>query len=207
MSEQAASTGLYERAEHAARVIRSRTSETPRVAIVLGSGLGAFADDFEDAVGIPYEEIPGFPRSTAQGHAGRLVVGKIDQVPMLAMQGRVHYYEGYPLETVVFEPYPLGALGVELWSMVYFKGREKGLALNITNVKTVGSMYGFVAADWVGKRITIYPTTTTFGSATVDCIRVKVGVPGAKAQDAPPDPPPAPTEGDPPFDDANGGAP
>ena len=91
--------------------------------------------------------------------------------------------------------------------VVYFKGREKGLALNITNVKTVGSMYGFVAADWVGKRITIYPTTTTFGSATVDCIRVKVGVPGAKAQDAPPDPPPAPTEGDPPFDDANGGAP
>ncbi len=102
MSEQVASTGLYERAEHAARVIRSRTSETPRVAIVLGSGLGAFADDFEDAVGIPYEEIPGFARSTAQGHAGRLVIGKIDQVPMVAMQDRVHYYEGYPLEQVTY---------------------------------------------------------------------------------------------------------
>jgi purine-nucleoside phosphorylase len=94
MGEQVASTGLYERAEHAARVIRSRTSETPRVAVVLGSGLGGFADDFEDAVGIPYEDIPGFSRSTAQGHAGKLVVGKIDQVPLLAMQGRVHFYEG-----------------------------------------------------------------------------------------------------------------
>jgi len=113
MSEQVASTGLYERAEHAARVIRSRTSETPRVAIVLGSGLGAFADDFEDAVGIPYEEIPGFARSTAQGHAGRLVIGKIEQVPLVAMQGRVHYYEGYPLEQVTFPIRTFQLLGVK----------------------------------------------------------------------------------------------
>jgi purine-nucleoside phosphorylase len=113
MGEQVASTGLYERAEHATRVIRSRTSETPRVAVVLGSGLGGFADDFEDAVGIPYEDIPGFSRSTAQGHAGKLVVGKIDQVPLLAMQGRVHFYEGYTLEQVTFPIRTFKLLGIK----------------------------------------------------------------------------------------------
>ena len=108
-----ASTGLYERAEHATRVIRSRISVEPRIALVLGSGLGSFADDFEEAVGIPYEEIPGFVRSTAQGHAGRLVIGKIDSVPVLAMQGRVHYYEGYSLEEVTFPVRTFGLLGVK----------------------------------------------------------------------------------------------
>ena len=102
MVERVASTSLYERAEHAARTIRARISIEPRIALVLGSGLGGFADDFEDAVGIPYNEIPGFPRSTVEGHVGRLVAGKIDNVPLLAMQGRVHYYEGYSFEEVTF---------------------------------------------------------------------------------------------------------
>ena len=113
MVERMASTGLYERAEHATRVIRSRISVEPRIALVLGSGLGGFADDFEEAVGIPYEDIPGYVRSTAQGHAGRLVCGKIDGVPVLAMQGRVHYYEGYSLEEVTFAIRTFGLLGVK----------------------------------------------------------------------------------------------
>jgi purine-nucleoside phosphorylase len=113
MVERMASTSLYERAEHATRVIRARISVEPRIALVLGSGLGSFADDFEEAVGIPYEEIPGFVRSTAQGHAGRLVIGKIDSVPVLAMQGRVHYYEGYSLEEVTFPIRTFGLLGVK----------------------------------------------------------------------------------------------
>ena len=113
MTEQVASTGLYERAEHAARIIRSRTTETPRVAIVLGSGLGGFADDFDEPVGIPYEEIPGFARSTAEGHAGRLVIGKVDQVPLIAMQGRVHFYEGYSLEQVTFPIRVFRLLGIK----------------------------------------------------------------------------------------------
>ena len=113
MVERMASTGLYERAEHATRVIRSRISVEPRIALVLGSGLGGFADDFEEAVGIPYEDIPGYVRSTAQGHAGRLVIGKIDSVPVLAMQGRVHYYEGYSLEEVTFPVRTFGLLGVK----------------------------------------------------------------------------------------------
>lgn len=102
MVERLASTALYERVEHAARTIRARLSTEPRIAIVLGSGLGGFADDFEDPVHIPYQDIPGFPRSTAEGHAGRLVAGNVDGVPVLAMQGRVHYYEGYTLEEVTF---------------------------------------------------------------------------------------------------------
>lgn len=113
MVERMASTSLYERAEHATRIIRSRIKVEPRIAIVLGSGLGGFADDFENPVAIPYEDIPGFVRSTAQGHAGRLVVGTVDSVPVLAMQGRVHYYEGYSLEEVTFAIRTFGLLGVK----------------------------------------------------------------------------------------------
>ena len=113
MVERMASTSIYERAEHAARIIRARTTVEPRTALVLGSGLGGFADDFEDAEGIPYEDIPGFVRSTAQGHAGRLVIGTIDSIPVLAMQGRVHYYEGYSLEEVTFPIRTFGLLGIK----------------------------------------------------------------------------------------------
>jgi len=113
MVERMASTSLYERAEHATRIIRSRISVDPRIAVVLGSGLGGFADDFQEAVAIPYEDIPGFVRSTAAGHAGRLVIGKVDSVPVLAMQGRVHYYEGYSLEEVTFPVRTFGLLGIK----------------------------------------------------------------------------------------------
>src|SRR4029078_10480688 len=113
MAEGMASTSLYERAEQATRIIRSRISVEPRIAVVLGSGLGGFAEDFEEPVAIPYEEIPGFVRSTAQGHAGRLVIGKVDSVPVLAMQGRVHYYEGYSLEEVTFPVRTFSLLGIK----------------------------------------------------------------------------------------------
>jgi len=113
MVERIASTSLYERAEHATRIIRARMNVEPRIAVILGSGLGGFADDFDDAVGIPYEDIPGFMRSTAQGHAGRLVVGNVDSVPILAMQGRVHYYEGYSLEEVTFPVRTFKLLGIK----------------------------------------------------------------------------------------------
>jgi purine-nucleoside phosphorylase len=113
MVEGSAISNLYARAEHAARTIRSRTTEEPRVAIVLGSGLGDFAEDFQDAVAVPYAEIPGFVTSTAEGHAGRLVIGKVDQVPVLAMQGRVHFYEGYSLEEVTFPMRVFKLLGIK----------------------------------------------------------------------------------------------
>lgn len=113
MVERQASTSLYERAEHATRIIRARITVEPRIAVVLGSGLGGFADDFEEAVSIPYEDIPGFMRSTAQGHAGQLIAGKVDTVPIVAMKGRMHYYEGYSLEEVTFPMRTFKLLGIK----------------------------------------------------------------------------------------------
>ena len=112
MAVQMESDGVYERAEHAARVIRSRISVQPRLALVLGSGLGDFGDELVDAVGIPYAEIPGFPTSTVAGHAGRLVIGTVEEVPVVAMQGRVHFYEGYSLEQVTFPVRVFKLLGI-----------------------------------------------------------------------------------------------
>ena len=103
---------LYERAEQAAQMIRSRAGVDVSVAIVLGSGLGAFAEDLTEAVTIPYAEIPGFARSTVEGHAGRLVIGKTGEVAIAAMQGRFHFYEGYSLEEVTFPTRVLKLLGV-----------------------------------------------------------------------------------------------
>jgi purine-nucleoside phosphorylase len=104
---------LYERAEHAARFIHARAGVDVRVALVLGSGLGAFADDLEDAQAIPYSEIPGFARPTVEGHAGRLVVGRVEGATVAAMQGRFHFYEGYTLEEVTFPIRVLGLLGAK----------------------------------------------------------------------------------------------
>jgi purine-nucleoside phosphorylase len=102
----------FSRAERAAKFIRARTKLRPRIAIVLGSGLGAFADELAGATRIPYEKIPGFPRSTAEGHAGRLVIGHAGGVAVAAMQGRVHFYEGYSLRDVIFPMRVLGRLGI-----------------------------------------------------------------------------------------------
>lgn len=112
MSAKSSTNSLYDRAENAARVIRERCGAAAKTAVVLGSGLGDFANEFEDAVALPYQEIPGFVASTAQGHAGRLVSGKVEGVPVLAMQGRVHYYEGYSLEEVTFPIRTFGLLGI-----------------------------------------------------------------------------------------------
>ena len=113
MPEDSTSLTVYERVEHAARTIRSRFGEEVRVALVLGSGLGAFADDIEDSVVIPYEEIPGFARPTVEGHMGRLVLGKIEGVTVAAMQGRFHYYEGYAFEEVIFPIRMFNLLGAK----------------------------------------------------------------------------------------------
>jgi purine-nucleoside phosphorylase len=102
----------FARAERSAKFVLAKTKLRPKVALVLGSGLGAFADDLAEATRIPYEKIPGFPRSTAIGHAGRLVIGKAGNVPVAAMQGRVHSYEGYSAKEVVFPMRVFGRLGI-----------------------------------------------------------------------------------------------
>src|SRR6184192_83529 len=99
-------------ADTAATFLLSKTPLRPKIGLVLGSGLGAFADELSDAARIPYEQIPSFPRSTAIGHAGQMVIGKADGIPLAAMQGRVHLYEGYSPQQVAFPMRVFGRMGV-----------------------------------------------------------------------------------------------
>src|SRR6202166_5435336 len=92
----------FRRAERAAKFILAKTKLRPRIALVLGSVLGDFADEFTNATKIPYAKIPHFPRSTAIGHAGQLVIGEVGDVAVAGMQGRVHLYEGYSVKEVAF---------------------------------------------------------------------------------------------------------
>lgn len=106
-------TDTYARAQNAADFILAHTDLRPQIAIVLGSGLGALADELTMSKSIRYQEIPGFPHSTAEGHAGRLVMGKIGAVPVAVMQGRVHFYEGHTQQEVTFPMRVLGRMGVK----------------------------------------------------------------------------------------------
>lgn len=103
----------FDKISEAAEYIRSRSSLQPKIAVVLGSGLGAFADILEDATVIPYDEIPNFARSTVEGHAGKLVIGKSRGVPIIVQQGRFHYYEGYDMEQVMLPVRAFSLLGIE----------------------------------------------------------------------------------------------
>jgi purine-nucleoside phosphorylase len=99
-------------AESAAQSVLQHTPLRPKIGLVLGSGLGGFADSLTDTTRIPYAEIPSFPRSTAIGHAGQLVIGKSGAVPVAAMQGRVHLYEGYSAQEVAFPMRVFGRMGI-----------------------------------------------------------------------------------------------
>ena len=103
------------RVDGAADYIRSVLSDRgiPSVCIVLGSGLGPLSQMAEEAIEIPYKDIPGFPVSTAPGHKGSLIIGKLSGKPVFMMNGRFHYYEGYPMETVTFYVRVMGRLGVK----------------------------------------------------------------------------------------------
>ena len=106
----------FARANVAAKYILARTKLRPRIGVVLGSGLGGFADELTAATRIPYARIPKFPRSTAVGHAGQLVIGKLNvkgsDIPIATMQGRVHFYEGYPLSEVIFPMRVFARMGI-----------------------------------------------------------------------------------------------
>jgi purine-nucleoside phosphorylase len=103
----------FQQAEKAARFILARTKLRPKIALVLGSGLGEFADEFENAIKIPYAKIPHFPQSTAIGHAGQLVLGKVGAIAAAGMQGRVHLYEGYCAKKVAFPIRVFARMGVK----------------------------------------------------------------------------------------------
>src|SRR5579864_9498396 len=105
-------TDQYSLADAAAQFILKRTTLRPKIGLVLGSGLGAFADSLAAAARIPYSEIPTFPRSTAIGHAGQMVIGNAGDVPVAAMQGRAHLYEGYSAQEVTFSIRVFGRMGI-----------------------------------------------------------------------------------------------
>ena len=99
---------------HAAKdFLEANLPARPRIAVILGSGLGAFADELTGSVSIPYADIPDWPRSTAIGHAGRLVAGKINGIDVVVLAGRVHLYEGYTAQQVTFGIRVLGLLGIQ----------------------------------------------------------------------------------------------
>jgi purine-nucleoside phosphorylase len=104
---------VFEKATAAAEFVGRKTESRPKIAIVLGSGLGAFAEQLEGATAISFAEIPHFPQSTVPGHSGKLVIGKVSGVPVAVMQGRVHAYEGYSSEEVTFPVRVLGRMGVK----------------------------------------------------------------------------------------------
>jgi purine-nucleoside phosphorylase len=117
----------FSHAESAAKHLLSHTSIRPRIGLVLGSGLGSFADELSQPVRIPYTTIPHFPRSTAIGHAGQMVLGFVSKVPVVVMQGRVHLYEGYSAQQVAFPVRVFGRMGVRA---IVFTNAAGGINLN-----------------------------------------------------------------------------
>ena len=106
-------SAVYERVQRCVAAIREKTDFVPKAALVLGSGLGDFADAFTPTAVVEYGEIPGFPVSTVTGHKGRFIFADVCGTPTVMMQGRVHYYEGYPMQDVVLPTRVMGALGAK----------------------------------------------------------------------------------------------
>ncbi|MGD6841470.1 purine-nucleoside phosphorylase [Bacillus infantis] len=104
----------YGKIQNAAQFLKEKYGETPKIGLILGSGLGVLAEEIEQPVKIPYNEIPDFPVSTVEGHAGQLVFGLLNGVQAVAMQGRFHYYEGYSFDKVTFPVRVMKELGVEI---------------------------------------------------------------------------------------------
>lgn len=108
------STKVYEKLENCLKSVRERTDFIPRVALVLGSGLGDFANDIKVVATVPYNEIEGFPVSTVPGHKGQFIFGYVGNVPVVCMQGRVHFYEGYDISDVVLPTRLMKMMGAEI---------------------------------------------------------------------------------------------
>jgi purine-nucleoside phosphorylase len=113
---------LYNQIEAAAAAIRAQWSETPRAGIILGTGLGGLVEKIESQVTIDYEEIPHFASSTATSHRGRLVCGILEGLPVVAMEGRIHQYEGYPLKQITLPVRVMQALGADLLIVTHAVG-------------------------------------------------------------------------------------
>lgn len=104
---------IYAIAQNAVRQILERTELQPKIGVVLGSGLGDFVNQLEQRSAVPFSDIPDFPRATVTGHSGEFVVGTVDGIPVVALNGRVHFYEGYSLQQVTLPTRVMAALGIK----------------------------------------------------------------------------------------------
>ncbi|MBI3615519.1 MAG: purine-nucleoside phosphorylase [Candidatus Omnitrophica bacterium] len=105
---------IWDQLQETIRFIQAKVSDTPRIGVILGTGLGGLGEKIDDAHPISYEEIPHFPRSTVEGHKGQLVFGRIGAKPVVVMEGRFHFYEGYSLAQVTYPVRVMRALGAEV---------------------------------------------------------------------------------------------
>ena len=104
---------LFEKVSETVEFLKGKTTYRPKVAVILGSGLGDLVDYIEEQVEVDYKDIPNFPVSTVAGHAGKLVFGKIGGVEVVAMKGRFHFYEGYDMKTVTYPVFVFKQFGIE----------------------------------------------------------------------------------------------
>lgn len=111
--EQTHMNEVYEKLENCLKSVRKKTDFVPKTALILGSGLGEYAEEIKVEFTLDYKEIEGFPQSTVAGHKGRFIFGYIGEVPVVIMQGRVHYYEGYPMTDVVLPARLMGLMGAK----------------------------------------------------------------------------------------------
>lgn len=144
---------IYEKLLRCKEDVRRRVNFTPKVALVLGSGLGDFANEMKIEATLDYHDIEGFPVSTVAGHAGRFIFGYVGEVPVVCMQGRVHYYEGYPMEDVVLPIRLMKLLGAEILFLTnaaggILQGMKAGDFMLIT-----GQIASFVPSPLVGANI------------------------------------------------------
>ena len=127
--------------------IQDKIKNQPEIGIVLGSGLGDFADAIEDKIEIPYTEIPGFPVSTVKGHDGKLIFGQINSKEVCVMKGRIHYYEGYDIKEVVYPIEVLAGLGIKTLILtnasggvyMYFTGPSYETAAEVRMARILGA--------------------------------------------------------------------
>ena len=139
---------LYEKAQQSAEYIQARITKRPKIAVVLGSGLGNLTADFTETEELPYRDIPNFPVSTVEGHKGALLAGKLGEKEVFALEGRFHFYEGYSMKEVCYPFYVLKLLGVEQVVLTNACGGinrsfEPGTLMLLTDLSTMDEILGF----------------------------------------------------------------
>jgi purine-nucleoside phosphorylase len=179
---------LFTRADSAAQFLLSQTKLRPRIGLVLGSGLGAFADQMSDAARIPYSQISGFPRSTAIGHAGQMVIGNAGGIPTAVMQGRVHLYEGYSAQEVAFPMRVFGRMGIRAAIITNAAGGinlkyQQGALVVISDHINVQGTSPLVGANDDGFGLRFHDMTRAYSRQYAEIAREEAGKLGIKLED------------------------